>query len=100
MHIWYAIQDKTFLKSLTNDQQGLIRALEEFGIPIDHIGGTSIGAFIGGLYAWEANIILTGGRAKQFSGRMGNMWRMISDVTYPIIAYTTVKCDFLGGDRS
>lgn len=30
---------------------GLIRALEEAGIPIDFIGGTSIGAFIGALYA-------------------------------------------------
>ncbi|KAH8835604.1 hypothetical protein DL96DRAFT_70438 [Flagelloscypha sp. PMI_526] len=68
---------------------GLIRAMEEFGIPIDHIGGTSIGAFVGGLYAREGNIISAAGRAKQFSGRMGNIWRIVSDVTYPIIAYTT-----------
>ncbi|EAU92608.1 hydrolase [Coprinopsis cinerea okayama7 len=68
---------------------GLIRALEEYGIPIDHIAGTSIGAFIGGLYAREADVISSTGRAKQFSGRMGNIWRMLSDVTYPIVAYTT-----------
>jgi len=68
---------------------GLIRALEESGIPIDHIAGTSIGAFIGGLYAREADSISSTGRAKQFSGRMGNIWRMLSDVTYPIVAYTT-----------
>ncbi len=30
---------------------GVIRALEEHQIPIDYIGGTSIGAIIGGLYA-------------------------------------------------
>ncbi len=30
---------------------GMIKALEENGIPIDYITGTSIGAFIGGLYA-------------------------------------------------
>ncbi|KAG6332336.1 hypothetical protein ID866_6754 [Astraeus odoratus] len=68
---------------------GLIRALEERGIPIDYIGGTSIGAFIGGLYARECDIILSASRAKQFSSRMGNLWRMLSDVTYPIVAYTT-----------
>ncbi|CAA7268103.1 unnamed protein product [Cyclocybe aegerita] len=68
---------------------GLIRALEEYGIPIDHIAGTSIGAFIGGLYAREGDLISSTGRAKQFSGRMGNFWRILSDVTYPIVAYTT-----------
>lgn len=68
----------------------MIRALEENGIPIDHIGGTSMGAFIGGLYAREGDILSSAGRAKQFSSRMGNIWRMLSDVTYPIVAYTTV----------
>ncbi|KAF8841901.1 patatin-domain-containing protein [Paxillus ammoniavirescens] len=68
---------------------GVIRALEERGIPIDHIGGTSIGAFIGGLYARECDIMFSAGRAKQFSSRMGNIWRMLSDVTYPLVAYTT-----------
>ncbi|TRM61508.1 hypothetical protein BD626DRAFT_501259 [Schizophyllum amplum] len=68
---------------------GLIRALEEYGIPVDHVAGTSIGAFIGGLYAREGDILSSAGRAKQFSGRMGNIWRMLSDVTYPIVAYTT-----------
>ncbi|KAJ7103059.1 hypothetical protein B0H15DRAFT_810792 [Mycena belliarum] len=68
---------------------GLIRALEEYGIPIDHIGGTSIGAFVGGLYAREGDILSASGRAKQFSSRMGNIWRILSDVTYPLVAYTT-----------
>lgn len=68
---------------------GVLRALEENGIPIDHIGGTSIGALIGGLYAKEADLISSSARAKQFSGRMGNIWRMLSDVTYPLVAYTT-----------
>ncbi|MCK4748075.1 MAG: patatin-like phospholipase family protein, partial [Bacteroidales bacterium] len=30
---------------------GVIKALEEHGIPIDYIGGTSIGAIVGGLYS-------------------------------------------------
>lgn len=52
--------------------------------------GTSIGALVGGLYAREGDIITSSARAKQFSGRMGNIWRLLSDVTYPIVAYTTV----------
>ncbi|KAJ3789981.1 hypothetical protein GGU10DRAFT_283246 [Lentinula aff. detonsa] len=68
---------------------GLIRALQEYNIPIDHIGGTSIGALIGGLYAREGDILSSAARAKHFSSRMGNIWRILSDVTYPIVAYTT-----------
>ena len=29
---------------------GILKALEEYGIQFDMVGGTSIGAFIGGLY--------------------------------------------------
>jgi hypothetical protein len=42
-------------------------------------------------YAHEGDIISSAGRAKQFSSRMGNMWRLLSDVTYPMVAYTTVR---------
>jgi lysophospholipid hydrolase len=64
-------------------QIGIIRALEEAGIPIDIVGGTSIGAFIGALYAWDADVVPMYGRAKKFSGRMGSMWRFALDLTYP-----------------
>lgn len=64
-------------------QIGIIRALEEAGIPIDMVGGTSIGAFIGALYAWDADVVPMYGRAKKFAGRMGSMWRFALDLTYP-----------------
>ena len=64
-------------------QVGLIRALEEAGIPIDMIGGTSIGAFNGALYARDADIVPMYGRAKKFSGRMASLWRFMLDLTYP-----------------
>lgn len=70
-------------------QVGVIRALEEAGIPIDIIGGTSIGAFIGALYARDADVVPMYGRAKKFAGRMGSMWRFALDLTYPSISYTT-----------
>ena len=70
-------------------QVGIIRALEEAGIPIDIIGGTSIGAFIGALYARDADVVPMYGRAKKFAGRMGSMWRFALDLTYPSASYTT-----------
>ncbi|KAL8786232.1 MAG: hypothetical protein Q9213_002921 [Squamulea squamosa] len=70
-------------------QIGVIRALEEAGIPIDIIGGTSIGAFIGALYARDADVVPMYGRAKKFAGRMGSMWRFALDLTYPSSSYTT-----------
>ena len=68
---------------------GVIKALEESGIPIDIIGGTSIGSFIGALYAREADVVPMYGRAKKFAGRMGSMWRFALDLTYPTVSYTT-----------
>lgn len=70
-------------------QIGIIRALEEAGIPIDIVGGTSIGSFIGALYAWDADVVPMYGRAKKFAGRMGSMWRFALDLTYPSASYTT-----------
>lgn len=70
-------------------QIGIIRAMEEAGIPIDIVGGTSIGSFIGALYAWDADVVPMYGRAKKFAGRMGSMWRFALDLTYPSASYTT-----------
>lgn len=68
---------------------GVVRALEENGIPIDFVGGTSIGAFVGGLYAKEYDLVPIYGRAKQFSSRVSSLWRMVLDLTYPATSYTT-----------
>ncbi|KAL6946975.1 hypothetical protein ACO0QE_001832 [Hanseniaspora vineae] len=68
---------------------GVLKALEDQGIPIDVIGGTSIGAFVGGLYAKEYDIVPIYGRVKKFCSRIGSLWRMLSDLTLPITSYTT-----------
>ncbi|BGP15400.1 phosphatidylcholine and lysophosphatidylcholine phospholipase [Rhodosporidiobolus nylandii] len=68
---------------------GALRALTDRNIPVDMIGGTSIGSFIGGLYAKEGDLVSTYGRAKRFSGRMSTLWRILTDLTYPVVAYTT-----------
>lgn len=68
---------------------GIIKALEEQGIPIDVIGGTSIGSFVGGLYAMDYDLVPIYGRVKKFAGRVGSLWRMMSDLTWPVTSYTT-----------
>lgn len=68
---------------------GIIKAIEEAGIPIDIIGGTSMGAFMGGLYARHADVVPMYGLAKKFAGRMSSMWRFALDLTYPSASYTT-----------
>ncbi|OLN87964.1 Lysophospholipase NTE1 [Colletotrichum chlorophyti] len=70
-------------------QIGIIQAMEEAGIPIDVVGGTSIGAFVGALYARHADIVPIFGLAKKFFGRMASMWRFALDLTYPTASYTT-----------
>lgn len=72
-------------------QIGIIRAFEEAGIPIDMVGGTSIGAFVGGLYARENDHVSIFGRAKSFSNRMSSLWRKILDITYPVTSLFTGK---------
>lgn len=69
----------------------MIRALEEAGIPIDMIGGTSIGSFIGGLYARDSDNVAILGRAKAFASRMSSKWRQGFDLTYPVTAWFTGK---------
>ncbi|KAF5025829.1 hypothetical protein F66182_2162 [Fusarium sp. NRRL 66182] len=70
-------------------QIGIIKAMEEAGIPIDLVGGTSIGAFVGALYARHADVVPMFGFAKKFAGRMASLWRFALDLTYPSASYTT-----------
>uniref|UniRef100_A0A673KKB4 lysophospholipase n=1 Tax=Sinocyclocheilus rhinocerous TaxID=307959 RepID=A0A673KKB4_9TELE len=57
---------------------GVIKAMEEAGIPIDIVGGTSIGSFIGALYAEERSAV----RVKQRA--MNSVFKTVLDLTYPI----------------
>ncbi|KAG8518611.1 Patatin-like phospholipase domain-containing protein 7, partial [Galemys pyrenaicus] len=65
-------------------QVGIIRALAECGIPVDMVGGTSIGAFVGALYAEERSYSQTRIRAKQWAEDMTSMVKTVLDLTYPI----------------
>ncbi|XP_070312750.1 patatin-like phospholipase domain-containing protein 7 isoform X5 [Odocoileus virginianus] len=65
-------------------QVGIIRALTECGIPVDMVGGTSIGAFMGALYSEERSYSQIRIRAKQWAEDMMSMVKTMLDLTYPI----------------
>ncbi|KAJ3022388.1 UNVERIFIED_CONTAM: phosphatidylcholine and lysophosphatidylcholine phospholipase [Siphonaria sp. JEL0065] len=68
---------------------GVLRALEEAGIPIDMIGGTSMGSFVSGLYARESNHVSIYARAKGFAGQLSSKWTQFLDLTYPLTSLFT-----------
>ncbi|XP_055516324.1 patatin-like phospholipase domain-containing protein 7 isoform X1 [Leucoraja erinacea] len=65
-------------------QVGIIRAMHEAGIPIDMVGGTSIGSFMGALYAEERNVNRMRNRAIEWAKEMTNVFSKVLDLTYPI----------------
>ena len=46
---------------------GLIKSMQEAGIPIDIVGGTSIGSIIGAIWAEETNITRCTQRSREWS---------------------------------
>lgn len=61
---------------------GVIRALEEAGLNIDLVGGTSIGGFVGGAYAMGLGVEGMMAIAKAFGSR-----RHFADYTVPLVAF-------------
>ncbi|KAE9551779.1 hypothetical protein FO519_005016 [Halicephalobus sp. NKZ332] len=62
---------------------GVIKALQHYGIPVDIVGGTSIGSMVGGLYAenpWKIDKLNL--RAHSWFDMMSSLWRKIWDLTY------------------
>uniref|UniRef100_A0A8C5R3Y2 lysophospholipase n=1 Tax=Leptobrachium leishanense TaxID=445787 RepID=A0A8C5R3Y2_9ANUR len=65
-------------------QVGIIKALIESGIPIDMVGGTSIGSFMGALYAEERGFNRMKIRAREWCMDMTSVFKKVLDLTYPI----------------
>ncbi|XP_056313732.1 patatin-like phospholipase domain-containing protein 7 [Danio aesculapii] len=70
-------------------QVGIIRAMSEAGIPVDLIGGTSIGSLIGALYAEERSVSRMTVRARQWAMDFGSIFKKITDLTYPVTSMFT-----------
>lgn len=68
---------------------GVVTALERHGIPVDIIGGTSIGSLVGGLYGIEYSSVSIYGKVKKFSKRVSSLWASIFDLTVPVTSYLT-----------
>ncbi|KAL2092636.1 hypothetical protein ACEWY4_012434 [Coilia grayii] len=65
-------------------QIGVIKAMIEAGIPVDLVGGTSIGSLMGALYAEERSTSRMKARAREWAMEMTSMFAKILDLTYPV----------------
>ncbi|XP_011502944.1 PREDICTED: neuropathy target esterase sws [Ceratosolen solmsi marchali] len=70
---------------------GMLKSIIEAGIPIDMVGGVSIGAFMGALWCMEKNITTTTQKAREWSKKMTQWWRQILDLTYPMTSMFSGK---------
>lgn len=68
---------------------GIIKSLNEAGVPIDMVGGVSIGAFMGALWCQENNLTTFIQKAHSWSIGMTSYWHQILDLTYPSTAMFT-----------
>uniref|UniRef100_A0A673XZL6 lysophospholipase n=1 Tax=Salmo trutta TaxID=8032 RepID=A0A673XZL6_SALTR len=65
-------------------QVGILRAINEAGIPVDMVGGTSIGSLMGALYAEEKSSSRMRVRAREWAMGMGSIFKNVFDLTYPV----------------
>ncbi|XP_076258844.1 patatin like phospholipase domain containing sws isoform X7 [Rhynchophorus ferrugineus] len=70
---------------------GMIKAIQEAGIPIDMVGGVSIGAFMGSLWCQERDITTVTQKAREWSKKMTQWWRQLWDLTYPVTSMFSGK---------
>ncbi|XP_020905834.1 patatin-like phospholipase domain-containing protein 7 isoform X2 [Exaiptasia diaphana] len=62
---------------------GVIKALEEADIPIDMVGGTSMGSFVGAAIAEYGNTERMSQKVREWSWDMTSVFTQILDLTYP-----------------
>ncbi|XP_017029105.1 neuropathy target esterase sws isoform X3 [Drosophila kikkawai] len=63
---------------------GMLKAIQEAGIPIDMVGGVSIGALMGALWCSERNTTIVTQKAREWSKKMTKWFLQLLDLTYPI----------------
>ena len=65
--------------------------MEEHNIPIDMVGGVSIGAFNGAVYCEELRAEDMEPRVFSWCQDMSSLWKKVMDITYPITAMFSGK---------
>ncbi|XP_023219823.1 patatin-like phospholipase domain-containing protein 7 [Centruroides sculpturatus] len=71
---------------------GLIKAILEADIPIDMVGGVSMGAFIGGLWCQETDITSVIQKAEEWAKKTSSWQSYLYDITFPRTAMFTGCC--------
>ena len=66
---------------------GALQAFEDCGVPVDYIGGTSIGAAIAGYRAMGVDMPTMNKIAAEFSNNFGK--RVLRDLTFPAVALSS-----------
>lgn len=67
---------------------GFLKAMEEQGIPVDIIGGSSMGACVGGVFSRDLKATTTFEHIRRFCSSM-RIRHFLHDTTYPWLAKTT-----------
>lgn len=71
---------------------GVLRAMEELAIPVDFIGGTSMGAFVGAIASGNrGDYYLTRKRAKQGAATLASLSEQLWDMTLPVLSLVGEK---------
>lgn len=50
----------------------MLKAIQEAGIPVDKLGGVSIGAFVGGLWGSSRDMVIMTQKARNYFDLLGN----------------------------
>ena len=70
---------------------GALRALEDAGVPVDVVGGTSRGALVAALYAKHASTTHMLPRVKELVGVLSSPRHLLADLTLPILSVFSGK---------
>ncbi|KAM7535792.1 hypothetical protein Aperf_G00000092904 [Anoplocephala perfoliata] len=65
---------------------GVIRVLQDAGIPTDMVGGTSMGALIGAMWAEETRVAQLSQRSGDYFTALNSIWSNLRDITYPTVS--------------
>ena len=68
---------------------GMLQSILEAGIPIDKIGGTSIGAFAGALWAIHRDMDVVAHYTNEMFEKLSSVQRVFMDLTCPITSDTS-----------
>lgn len=70
---------------------GVLKAMEELSIPVDYIGGTSMGSYVGGVASTNrADYILTRNKVKKGASALASTKNMLLDMTLPVLALVSI----------